>query len=112
MTVPVRKIGVGYGLLPTTSSAEGSKMKLKITIPIFVFFALSGAESLFAQRGSLNVSSFPAGAQVWIDGVFTGKLTPMSTSLLQGPHTVTVQIPDSGWKPETRRLDITSGNND
>ena len=36
---------------------------------------------VFAANGSLKVTSFPSGAQVWLDGVDTGKLTPMSISL-------------------------------
>jgi hypothetical protein len=65
-----------------------------------------------AFGSSLNVSSFPSGAQVWIDGVNTGKVTPMSTSLTEGTHTVTVQIPGSGWQPDTRAVNISSGSND
>ena len=65
-----------------------------------------------AQSGSLKVTSFPSGAQVIIDGINTGKTTPMSTSLSVGDHTVTVSIPNSGWNPDTRTVAIASGNND
>jgi PEGA domain len=57
----------------------------------------------WAASGSLKVTSFPSGAQVWIDGVDTGKVTPMSVSLAEGDHLVTVQLPNSGWNPDTRR---------
>jgi len=66
----------------------------------------------FAQNGSLKVTSFPSGAQVIIDDVNTGKLTPMSTSLSIGEHTVRVQIPSSGWNPDVRTVTIVAGNND
>lgn len=72
------------------------------------------AALLFAQtgNGSLKVTSFPTGADVSIDGTDTGKLTPMSTSLAVGDHTVVVSIPNSGWNPDTRTVTIVSGNND
>jgi hypothetical protein len=61
---------------------------------------------------TLKVSSFPSGAQVSIDGVNTGKVTPMNISLAEGNHVVTVQIPGSGWSPDTRTVTIVAGNND
>jgi outer membrane protein assembly factor BamB len=65
-----------------------------------------------AANGSLKVTSFPSGAQVWVDGTNTGKVTPMSISLTEGDHVVTVQLPGSGWNPDTRTVTIVSGNND
>src|SRR5262249_6341323 len=62
--------------------------------------------------GTLKVTSFPSGAQVSVDGVNTGKVTPMNISLIEGDHTVTVQIPGSGWSPDTRSVTIVPGNND
>jgi hypothetical protein len=58
------------------------------------------------------VTSFPSGAQVIVDGVNTGKVTPMNIALPDGDHTVTVTIPNSGWNPDTRVVTIASGNND
>jgi len=60
----------------------------------------------------LKVSSFPAGAQVWVDGVNTGKVTPMSISLSEDEHLITVQIPGSGWSAVTRTVTIGPGDND
>src|SRR5712671_299272 len=74
---------------------------------LFVLLLCSGA--LFAQ--SLKVTSFPDGANVSIDGVDTGKVTPMSTSVSLGAHTVVVSIPNSGWNPDTRSLTVESGTN-
>ena len=68
------------------------------------------ASSAFAA--TLKVSSFPSGAQVSIDGVNTGKVTPMNISLAEGDHVVTVQIPSSGWNADTRTVTIVTGNND
>jgi hypothetical protein len=65
-----------------------------------------------AQSGALKVTSFPTGAAVIIDGVPTGKVTPMSVSLTVGDHLVAVSIPNSGWQTDIRTVSIASGNND
>ena len=73
---------------------------------------LAASSVVWAASGMLKVTSFPSGAQVWIDGVNTGKVTPMSVSLVEGDHAVTVQLPNSGWNPDTRTVTIVPGNND
>ena len=80
----------------------------------FVSLILFGlmATCLFAQNGALKVTSFPSGAHVIVDGIDTGKTTPMSVSLAVGDHTVVVSIPNSGWSPDSRIVTIASGNND
>lgn len=65
-----------------------------------------------AQNGSLKVNSFPSGAAVSVDGVATGKATPMNVTLPVGSHTVTVTAPGSGWAPDTRTIAISTGNNE
>src|SRR5712691_10211526 len=65
-----------------------------------------------AQNGALKITSFPSGAQVAIDGMPTGRVTPMSISLPVGDHGVTVNLPDPGWRPDTRTVTVVSGNND
>src|SRR5437870_9699653 len=81
--------------------------------------ALAGALLLVPSRvgaqsgsGALKVTSFPSGANVAVDGVDTGKVTPMSISLAVGTHTVVVSIPNSSWNADTRSVDVASGNND
>src|SRR5205809_4484953 len=81
--------------------------------------ALAGALLLVPSRvgaqsgsGALKVTSFPSGARVSVDGVDTGKVTPMSVSLTTGDHTVVVSIAGSGWNPDQRTVTIVSGNND
>lgn len=64
------------------------------------------------SNGSLKVTSFPVGANVSVDGVDTGKVTPMTISVAVGTHTVVVSIPNSGWNPDTRSVEVVSGNND
>ncbi len=65
-----------------------------------------------SSNGALKVTSFPSGANVSVDGVDTGKVTPMSISEPVGLHTVVVSIPNSGWNPDTRTCVVVSGNND
>ncbi len=65
-----------------------------------------------SSNGALKVTSFPSGANVSVDGVDTGKVTPMSISEPVGLHTVVVSIPNSGWNPDTRTFVVVSGNND
>ncbi len=80
------------------------------TIAFVLYLMATGA---FAQgNGSLKVTSYPTGATVAIDGVSTGKVTPMSESVPVGEHTVTVTVPNSGWNPDTRTVTVVSGNND
>lgn len=64
------------------------------------------------EAGTLKVTSFPSGAQVFVDDVNTGKVTPMNVSLSEGEHKVTVMIPSSGWNTDTRIVTIVAGNND
>src|SRR5215472_14134965 len=86
-------------------------------IHCLVLFVLVGAALLLtaqarAQNGSLKVTSFPVGANVSVDGVDTGKVTPMTMSLAVGTHTVVVSIPNSGWNVDTRTVEVVAGNND
>lgn len=65
------------------------------------------------QAASLKVTSFPDGAQVYINGSNTGKVTPMSVSVADGSTVdVVVQIPGTGWAPYKSKVPINPGNND
>src|SRR5258705_11394314 len=79
---------------------------------LMMFVVLGVARDARAQGGSLKVTSFPTGATVTIDGAPTGKVTPMSVSLPLGAHAIVVSIPNSGWNPDNRTVEIVSGNND
>ena len=81
---------------------------------VAVLFLLATPVALRADssNGALKVTSFPSGANVSVDGVDTGKVTPMSVSVAVGQHTVVVSIPNSGWNPDTRTFVVVSGNND
>jgi hypothetical protein len=72
---------------------------------------LCGAAALCnGQNGVLQVTSFPAGVEVSVDGSTTGKVTPMSVALSLGTHVVTTS-PANGWQPETRTVTIVQGGN-
>jgi hypothetical protein len=74
--------------------------------------ALAVLTSQDVDAATLKVSSFPSGAAVSVDGVPTGKITPMNISLPEGDHVITVEIPGGGWRPDTRTVTIGAGNND
>ncbi|MCZ6753411.1 MAG: PEGA domain-containing protein [Acidobacteria bacterium] len=80
---------------------------MQVTFVILVWTAFS-----HAANGTLRVTSFPNGAEVLVDGVSTGKVTPMNISLAQGDHSVTVRISGGGWQEDTRTVTIVAGNND
>jgi len=45
--------------------------------------------------GSIYVSSFPVSAQIWLDGIYTGKVTPDSVRNLNvGNHTLILKLTD------------------
>lgn len=81
---------------------------------VAVLFLLATPVALRADssNGALKVTSFPSGASVSVDGVDTGKVTPMSVSVALGAHTVVVSIPNSGWNSDTRTFVVVAGNND
>jgi hypothetical protein len=89
-------------------------MTLRLTSMVAAWMAgmFWAATPALAGNGTLKVTSFPSGAQVLVDGTNTGKVTPMSVSLPEGEHMVTVQIPNSGWNPDTRTVTIVPGYND
>ena len=80
-----------------------------LALPVFLLFSVV----LTSNAASLKVTSFPDGAQVWIDGSYTGKVTPMSISVLEGSTVkVKVEIPGSGWMASESLVPINAGNND
>jgi len=79
-----------------------------LTCAVLVAALLYAVAPAAAQNGALKVTSFPSGAAVAVDGVSTGKVTPMSVNLAVGDHTVTVTIPNSGWQADTRSVQCRS----
>lgn len=80
-----------------------------LALPVFLLFSFV----LTSHAASLKVTSFPDGAQVWIDGSYTGKVTPMSTTVPDNTAIIVkVQIPNSGWKPQETEFQTTTGINE
>lgn len=53
------------------------------------------------------ITSFPDGASVSIDGVDTGKVTPMELrKITPGTHTITVSANSAGWQTDTRTITV------
>src|SRR5947207_15945535 len=65
---------------------------LRTMLPISIVVLLVSFSVTAVEAATLKVSSFPSGAQVSIDGVSTGKVTPMHVSLDEGDHYVTAAI--------------------
>lgn len=83
-----------------------------MTVLTVAFLVGPGRAEAQGGSGVLKVTSFPSGSNVSVDGNDTGKVTPMSVSVSVGTHTVVVSIPNSSWNPDTRSVDVESGNND
>jgi len=86
--------------------------RMAIVSVVLGFIAFPTLLNAAATTGSLKVTSFPAGANVMVDGADTGKVTPMSVRLTVGTHTVVVSIPNSGWNASTNTVGIVAGTND
>ncbi|HEV8202207.1 MAG TPA: PEGA domain-containing protein [Candidatus Polarisedimenticolia bacterium] len=87
--------------------------KWSIGLVVLVLLAFLPVD-LHAQSGSgvLKVTSFPSAAKVSVDGIDTGKTTPLSTNVPLGSHTIVVSIPNSGWNPDSRTVLIEAGTTD
>ncbi len=59
-----------------------------------------------AAKGTVNVSSVPAGADLLVNGQFVGNC-PASLKLTAGKHTVTARLP--GYKDWSREITVQSG---
>lgn len=93
--------------------SSGKVWEWNIGLVVLVLLAFLPVD-LYAQSGYgvLKVTSFPSGAKVAVDGIDTGKTTPMSSNLQVGTHTVVVSLPNSGWNPDSRTVLIESGTTD
>lgn len=81
-------------------------------IGLFVLAAtIVSLEATAAVQGTLRVTSFPPGAEVWIDGAFTGKTTPATLFVATGEHQVVVKAPGGGWQPAQQAIVVVRGIN-
>src|SRR2546427_513664 len=98
---------------------RGIRNFLITTVVAMALGLLGLPPNLRADGGALKVTSFPSGANVFVDGVDTGKVTPMTISVPLSTHTITVsfgptscQDPASlGWTPATHTMEVVQGTN-
>ena len=65
------------------------------------------AQSNVDDGHEVVITSFPDGASVFIDGVDTGKVTPMELrKITPGIHTITVSANSAGWQSDTRTITV------
>ncbi|MDR3724404.1 MAG: PEGA domain-containing protein [Terracidiphilus sp.] len=60
-----------------------------------------------AVQASLTIDSTPAGADIEVDGAFTGS-TPSTLALAPGSHEITIK--KKGFIPWSRKMNVTGGN--
>jgi len=73
------------------------------------FLALLGLVALLAAAptGALYVTTLPSGADVWIDGTYTGHSPLVLDALAAGRHTVS--LTKTGWVPQNLDVSIVAG---
>ena len=70
------------------------------------FLGLAQAETV-DDGHAVVITSFPDGAHVSLDGVDTGKLTPMELHKIPvGAHTIKVWVDAAGWSTDTRTINV------
>src|SRR5438094_1062797 len=77
-----------------------------------LFLAPSRAGAQDNKHGKLKVTSFPSGANVFVDGKDTGQVTPMGTEVSVGWHKGKGSIANPGWNADLRDVQVAAGNND
>jgi hypothetical protein len=70
---------------------------------------LISENTTLSQYGSLNVISDPAGAEIWLDGVNSGKVTPYVFGNLDS-SSVKVELKLANYINTSQTVDITMGN--
>src|SRR6266446_10985802 len=78
-----------------------------IVVLLVVLVAAALSQTVIDDGHALVITSFPDGANVSIDGVDTGKVTPMELhSIKVGLHTICVSSPSAGWQSDTRTIQV------
>ena len=61
----------------------------------------------FPPHGGAYLTSLPANASAWLDGVYVGSTPVYVDDLLPGHHSVTLSA--AGWQPQTAQFDVAVG---
>ncbi|MEJ2105623.1 MAG: PEGA domain-containing protein, partial [Ignavibacteriaceae bacterium] len=89
------------------------KLILLLIIPVLGFIISScnsedNPTTPVETKGSVYISSNPAGAQIWIDGINTSQVTPDTvTDVTEGSRNITLKLTD--YKDTTFTLSVTAG---
>jgi serine/threonine protein kinase len=103
---PVTLSGLGAGLHTVTVSKAGYSADTR-TVDVASGSKAFVATHLNPLNATLAVSSTPAGANIYVDGRDTGKLTPAQVSVDKGQHVVLVR--KSGYIDETTNAQFSLG---
>jgi PEGA domain-containing protein/collagen triple helix repeat protein len=77
------------------------------TLCLFGVPAALRAQDVVDDGHEVVITSFPDGANVSIDGVDTGKVTPMELRHISpGLHTIKVSVASPGWNSDTRTITV------
>ena len=103
------------GPAPFTAKLEkGKPFKAHITAPGFVAkdIDVKGGEKASAKLDPkprvLSVSSEPAGAEIYIDGVPTGQMTPADVKLAATKTKVRVTLRKASFRPHDQQVDVST----
>lgn len=61
----------------------------------------------FPPHGGAYLTSLPANASAWLDGVYVGSTPVYVDDVLPGHHSVTLSA--AGWQPQTAQFDVAAG---
>lgn len=83
-----------------------AKKLLLACLASMLFLAFSGCDGgLLSSGGSINVSSDPRGAEIYLDGSSTGEVTNTTlTKISEGSHTIKLTL--SGYEDIERTVDV------
>jgi polar amino acid transport system permease protein len=84
---------------------------LDLGISFLLLLDLCFAWKIPAQGGDLKIISKPSGAEIWLDGVYTGAKTPHTlTEIPEGPHQIQLRgLPK--YRNESRKITVKPGLN-
>lgn len=83
------------------------KNLMPVCLASMLFLAFAGCDDgLLSSGGSVNVSSDPRGAEIYLDGTSTGEVTNTTlTKIKEGSHTIKLVL--SGYEDIERTVDVT-----
>jgi hypothetical protein len=78
-----------------------------VFLVLLVLAICASAQTTIDDGHEVVITSFPDGANVSLDGIDTGQLTPMRLKRISpGPHKICVSVAASGWNSDTRTISV------